>query len=344
MMRHMKKWIALLLTFVLAVSLTACGGGETESSETAGSPVETQAVSGASENGARYAVLAETADWLLEAVPEASVGSVGGEWAVLGLARSGIAVPEEYYETYAENAAAYTAERGGVLHAKKYTEYSRVILAWTAIGKDPTDVGGFNLLVPLADFEQTVFQGINGPIFALLALDSGNYEIPKNTAGTTQATRERYVDYILNAELPNGGWSFAGGEAEPDITAMALQALAKYRDRQDVADAVERGLTVLSQQQNENGGYTAYDAESSESIAQVIVALTELGIPAEDPRFVKNGNTLEDRLMVFRTEEGGFRHILDGDTDLMATEQAFYALAALNRVEQGKTSLYTMTQ
>ena len=182
--------------------------------------------------------------------------------------------------------AAYTAEHGGVLHAKKYTEYSRVILAWTALGKDATDVGGFNLLVPLADFDQTVFQGINGPIFALLALDSGAYDIPENTAGTTQATRDGYVDYILNAELPGGGWSFAGGDAETDITAMALQALAKYRDRQDVADAVERGLTVLSQQQEENGGFVAYDSESSESIAQVIVALTELDVSLTDSRFV----------------------------------------------------------
>ena len=202
---------------------------------------------------------------------------------------------------------------------------------------------GFNLLVPLADFDQTVFQGINGPIFALLALDSGAYDIPENTAGTTQATRDGYVDYILNAELPGGGWSFAGGDAETDITAMALQALAKYRDRQDVADAVERGLTVLSQQQEENGGFVAYDSESSESIAQVIVALTELGVSLTDSRFVKGGNTLVNRLLEFRTENGAFRHILDGEEDVMATEQGFYALVAVSRAEQGKSTLYTMT-
>ena len=134
--------------------------------------------------------------------PQPTYGSVGGEWAVFGLARSGVAVPKEYFEVYGENVAAYTAEHGGVLHAKKVHGYSRVILAWTALGKDTADVGGFNLLVPLADFDQTVFQGINGPIFALLALDSGAYDIPENTAGTTQATRDGYVDYILNAELP----------------------------------------------------------------------------------------------------------------------------------------------
>ena len=120
------------------------------------------------------------------------------------------------------------------------------------------------------------------------------------------------MDYILNAELPGGGWSFAGGDAETDITAMALQALAKYRDRKDVSEAVERGLTVLSQQQEENGGFVAYDSESSESIAQVIVALTELDVSLTDSRFVKSGNTLVSRLLEFRTEEWRVPHILDG--------------------------------
>ena len=342
-MKLTKKWISLLLAMMLALSAAGCAADkQPENAETA-APAQTQA-SAETQNLVMEQALTETAQWLMEQVPEPAYGSVGGEWLVFGLARSGVSVPEEYLEAYGENVAAYTAELGGVLHAKKYTEYSRVILAWTAIGRNAADVGGFNLLVPLADFDQTVFQGINGPIFALLALDSGNYDIPENTAGTTQATRDGYVDYILNEELPGGGWSFAGGEAETDITAMALQALAKYRERQDVAEAVERGLTVLSEQQKENGGYTAYDTESSESIAQVIVALTELGVSLTDSRFVKNGNTLVGRLLEFGTGDGAFRHILEGDADMMATEQAFYALAAAYRAEQGLSSLYTMTK
>ena len=339
-----QKWIALLLALILALSVCGCAADkpQTETAETTAS-VETQTAAG--QSTVTDEELTQTAQWLMEQIPQPTYGSVGGEWAVFGLARSGVAVPKEYFEVYGENVAAYTAEHGGVLHAKKYTEYSRVILAWTALGKDATDVGGFNLLVPLADFDQTVFQGINGPIFALLALDSGAYDIPENTAGTTQATRDGYVDYILNAELPGGGWSFAGGDAETDITAMALQALAKYRDRQDVADAVERGLTVLSQQQEENGGFVAYDSESSESIAQVIVALTALGIdPAADSRFVKNGASPLDGLCAFACEGGGFCHSNEqAEPDGMATEQGFYALAAYDRFRQGMTSLFDMT-
>ena len=217
-----------------------------------------------------------------------------------------------------------------------------MILALTAIDRNPADLAGFNMLLPLADFDKTVFQGINGPVFALLALDSGSYEIPENVTDNTQATREMYVDYIVNAQLSDGGWAIAGGEAEIDITAMALQALAKYRDRQDVERAIDRGLSVLSAQQNENGGYAAYGAENSESVSQVIVALAELGISSDDSRFVKNGNTLLDALQQFQREDGGFAHVLDGETDLMATEQAFYTLVAMNRMMQGESSLYKM--
>ena len=331
----MKRLLSWILVLTLLFSLAACGKKEQDDNQTVS--IEQQ-----------KEVLADTTDktgkFLHSSVADPTFGSVGGEWLIMGLARSGLEISDEYYEIYFQNLCAYTAQQGGVLHAKKYTEYSRVILAVTAIGRDPADVGGFNMLQPLADFEQTVFQGINGPIFALLALDCGNYEIPENTVGSTQATRDLYVDYIINAQLENGGWSLMGGEAEIDVTAMALQALAKYQDRKDVAEAVEKGLAVLSERQNDQGGYqyNAAESVSSESVSQVIVALAELGIALDDSRFVKNGNTLLDALMQFQQEDGGFSHLMDGETDLLATEQAFYALVTANRIAQGESSLYRM--
>ena len=319
----MKRIITMLLALCLLCSLAGCGTKKT--------PGEVAAEA-----------MPQTALWLRETVSDPTCAAVGGEWTVLGLARSGLEVPQEYFQIYHENAAVYTARLGGVLHEKKYTEYSRVILGMTAIGADPSDVGGFDLLVPLADFEKTVFQGVNGPIFALLALDCGNYEIPQNTSGTVQATRELYVDYILGAELPTGGWSFAGGSAEADMTAMALQALAKYRSRKDVDEAVERGVAVLAALAIQEDGFTSYGESASESIAQVIVALTELGIPLDDSRFVLKQATLVDRLLEFRQNDGSFSHTEDGAGDILATEQAFYALVAAARAAEGKNSLYTM--
>lgn len=325
----MKKWISFMLAIAMLMMFAGCSKQEV--------PEITEATQAMEDTP-----LLKTAQYLQNKVPEPAYGSVAGEWLALGFGRSDLEGAEDYLLGYGERVAAYSAEKAGVLHNKKYTEYSRVILAWTAIGRDAANVGGFNLLTPLADFDQTVFQGINGPIFALLALDCGKYEIPENTNGSTQATRDLYVDHILRAELTDGGWSLGGNTAEIDMTAMALQALAKYRHREDVARAVERGLDVLSRQQNSNGGFTAQNAESSESVSQAIVALTELGIPLDDSRFVKNNRSLLDALLQFQKEDGSFSHLLNESPDLLATEQAFYALVAIDRMEQGKTSLYTM--
>lgn len=314
---HIKRLSALLLLLAMLVSLAACGKEET--------PIE------------------KTARYLQAQIPEPTCAAVGGDWLVFGLARSGLKAPQKYFDTYFKNVEDYIVSVDGVLSRKKNTEYSRVILALTAIGKNPADAAGFNLLLPLGDFDETVRQGVNGAIFALLALDSGGYEIPEAPEAETQATRELYVGELLRREIPDGGWALTGGTPDADMTAMALQALAKYRDRQDVEDAVQRGLAALSALQEPNGAYLSWDEENSESVCQVIVALTELGISLDDERFVKNGQTLPQVLERFACEDGSYRHSLNGNSDEMATEQAFYALAAIHRAETGKTTLYDMT-
>lgn len=314
---HIKRLSALLLLLAMLVSLAACGKEET--------PIE------------------KTARYLQAQIPEPTCAAVGGDWLVFGLARSGLKAPQKYFDTYYKNVEDYIVSVNGVLSRKKNTEYSRVILALTAIGKNPADAAGFNLLLPLGDFDETVRQGVNGVIFALLALDSGGYEIPEAPEAETQATRELYVGELLRREIPDGGWALTGGTPDADMTAMALQALAKYRDRQDVEDAVQRGLAALAALQEPNGAYLSWDEENSESVCQVIVALTELGISLDDERFVKNGQTLPQVLERFACEDGSYRHSLNGNSDEMATEQAFYALAAIHRAETGKTTLYVMT-
>ena len=319
MKRSGSKLLCILLLLSLLLSLTACGKPETQ--------------------------LEKTAGYLQAQIAAPGTGSVGGDWLIFGLARSGVKVPQKYFDAYYENVEAAVREKNGVLSDRKYTEYSRTVLALTAIGKNPADVAGFDLLKPLADFEQVTKQGINGTIFALLALDSGNYEIPENPDAAVQATRQMYVDELLARALPDGGWTLTGGEPDVDITAMTLQALAKYRDQADVTAAVERGLAVLSSLQEPDGGYVSWGSSNSESVAQVIVALTELGVPLDDERFTKNGITVEDALLRFAQENGAFVHVRDGSggDDGMATEQAFYALAAIHRAETGETTLYDMT-
>lgn len=272
-----------------------------------------------------------------ETVENPTVGSIGGDWAVFGLARSEMQVPEGYFERYYQSVEEYVRKSGGVLSNNKYTEYSRVAITLTAIGKNPEDVSGFNLIKPLADYEKTVKQGINGAIWALIALDCGNYEIPENAEAKVKATREMYVKHILNKQNPDGGWALSGEISDPDITGMALSALARYRDDENVKEASEEALLCMSKMQNENEGFN-----SCESCAQMIVALCELGISIDDERFVKNGKSLLDNMLLYYDGKSGFKHNLSGEVNQMATEQGFYALAALWRVGNGKRSLYNM--
>ena len=295
----------------------------------------------------------DTAAYIYDTVSNPQVGSIGGEWAVLGLARSGYDVPEEYYQHYYSTVEKYVKACDGVLHEKKYTEYSRLVVALTAIGKDPSKVAGYNLLTALGDYDKTIWQGMNGPIWALIALDSGNYEMPLNPDAKTQATREMYIDRILECQLQDGGWSLFGGTeaassgdgvSDPDITGMALQALAKYQDLEDVKQATEEALYCMSAQQNDNGGFSSWGTENSESCVQMLVALCELGIPLDDARFVKNGKTMLDNLMTYYEPGKGFSHTRSGSgSNQMATEQGFYALAAAKRALDGASSLYRMT-
>ena len=286
--------------------------------------------------------LESVGDYLYETVKEPIVGSVGGEWAVLGLARSGLDIPDGYFENYCQTVTNYVKDCGGVLHNQKYTEYARVILALTAIGKTPEDVAGYNLLTPLSDYEKTIRQGVNGAVWALIALDSGNYNMPENPDAKVQATREMYINHILEKQASDGGWALSGDIADPDVTGMALCALSKYQANDKVLSATEKALNCLSGMQNENGGFLGYEVETSESSAQVMVALCELGISVHDARFVKNGKTVLDNLLSFYENGKGFKHVREDLTNLMATEQCFYALCALKRADEGKNTLYDM--
>ena len=281
----------------------------------------------------------QTGDYM-ESLGTPSVGAIGGEWMILGLARSGREVPEGYYS----NVLSYLAENmdeNQRLHKSKSTDNSRLILALSAMGQNTANVNGNNLLAGLTEMAYLEKQGINGPIWALIAFDSGNYPIPESG----DVSRKVLLETILEAQLEDGGWTLSGDTADPDMTGMALQALAPYvKTSADAEAAALRGVETLSAMQDSDGGFSSIDGASSESSAQVIVALTALGIdPKTDPRFVKNGISVLDALCAYGVEGGGFRHIQAGELNGMATEQGYYALTAYARFLEGKMPLYNMT-
>ena len=271
------------------------------------------------------------------------VGSIGGEWLTIGLARSGRTVPAGYYD----NAVAYVKKNINAetnrLDKNKSTDNARLILALTAISKDVTDVGGYDLLAGLDDMKYIKRQGTNGPVWTLIALDSHDY----TPAGSV--TRDQLVETILSLQKDSGAWyiNSTNKTDDVDMTAMAIQSLAPYYKTNDaVKTAVDKALTWLGTMQKADGSFAemAGAASSSESTAQVLVALCAMGIdPTADVRFAKNSFHVLDGLLTFYTGTAFKHQASDATVDQMATEQSYYALAAYYRFANKQNSLYDMT-
>ena len=271
-----------------------------------------------------------------------SYGSTNGEWLVMGLARYG-AITQQFIDTYKSNLTKHLKSCNGVLSTKKYTEYSRVIIALTAIEENPENFAGYDLLKPLSEFENVASQGLTGVIYALIALDCGDYHIeePKSSYTGKKTTRERLINYILSNQLSDGGWSIFGTKADVDVTAMAIQGLAAHQDESKIKKAIDKGFDCLGKLQQGDGCFSTFSAKSCETSAQVLTAMSVAGINLNDNRMVKDSKTVLDGMMNFY-KDGGFEHIKGQGLNTMATEQAFYALTAYYRKLEGMNGLYNM--
>lgn len=147
---------------------------------------------------------------------------------------------------------------------------------------------------------------------------------------------------LLALQGEDGGWCVRGGAGDPDVTAMAVQALAKYCGEDDeAAGAVDKAVAFLVSKQCENGEFQSYGIENCESTCQVIIALASLGIDCRtDERFIRDGRNLLDVLCGYRNEDGSFSHTKNAPESEMATAEALCAFIACLRLEEGKKGLY----
>ena len=294
------------------------------------------------------AVLNATMAQLAATVTEPVFGTTAGEWTVLSLARGNYYTKDNayftgYYDRIVEtvNETAASVNMSGALHENKSTENSRLIVALSALGIDATSVGDWDLVEAYSanGFSWIKKQGLNGTIWALIALDSNNY-------ATTDATiRQQCIDSILSLQHDDGGWALQANleyASDPDVTGMALTALYPYRDQPAVAAAAEEAFACLSAMQHDNGTFASGGSECAESCAWVIVSTTMWGInPDTDSRFIKNGYSVVDALLTHYLEDSAtFQHIVGAGSNAMATDQSCYALVAYDRFINNKTALF----
>ena len=285
-------------------------------------------------------------------------GTSGMDWYAFAMGRVGYA---ENYEAYADEMKKKIIEKyktDSRLDAQKATEWHRQILTLLAVGADPAQIEDdqgnvINLVADGTYYRSRTAalgtQGINAYIWALLSMDAMRYQVPEDASDT----REQILTAILKGQKEDGGFAM-GGSSDIDITAMALQALAPYYrlgicleqsdgSVYDVRKAAEQALQYLSGLQKEDGMVEGAYGSSSESVAQVIMALCCMGInPDTDERFIKNGNSLMDAFMRFQQKDGGFSHEPGKASVSISGEQAACALVAYIRLIKGERSLYDM--
>ena len=305
-------------------------------------------------------------------------GTTPGDWYPIGLGRLGITDNQTGYLAVINETVQKRYQTAEKLDRTKSTEWHRIALAVLASGGDPRHMGVNGEIDLIADGTYnrglTVSpgrQGINGWIWGLIALDSKRYEVPSDAVNT----REDFIVEILRTQRTDGGFALTGEVSDVDITAMAIQALAPYYNSETVyfytssvvktsegayaecsktvREVIDESVAWLSSVQCANGDFASWGMQNVESTAQVLVALSTLGVDAlHDSRFIKNGNTVLDGILKYRLSNGGFVHSFTYDPDnptslpdqanTMASEQVLYALVSLWRYQNGMRSLYDM--
>lgn len=300
-------------------------------------------------------------------------GETSVDWYPIGMGRMGYDDDYDAYLAVIKDVVQDRYKEEHTLSKAKSTEWHRISLAILASGGDPTNVGkdrdgqSINLIEDgtynRGNTRSLGAQGLNGWIWGLITLDSMRYEVPE----AAHDDREKMIKEIMKKQLTDGGFSLNSPTSDPDITAMAVQALAPYYNSEEefkyeqksldklvtkvVREVIDEALFTLSELQQDDGDYESMDTSNLESTAQVMVALTSLGIdPMKDDRFIKNGNTLLDGMLLYSKEDGGFIHSqtfkpenptsMPDESNTMASEQALYALTSLVRFNENYRSLY----
>lgn len=298
-----------------------------ESVPSSPSPSSEQSQSSSSEESGRT-----TSNTLFQWTPEMAT-SLDNAYKWISLNEKG-----EYYLIAAGiagktvDATSFTRMRQSILAQKgqytSATKLSQDILSLIFSGLNPEDFEGYNLLQELYNFPDLTSQRLYAVSYALMVYDSNAYEIPVKANNS----REKLVDSLLTYQNQDGGFALSPRqESEISTTATAVIALSNYLDQDNVKSSVRGALSFLQEHQNDDGSFSISGEPNSQELSTVIVALSSLGISAEDERFVKNGVNTVNSLLTFQLADGGFALTKGESSSVSATEQAVIALTAAQR-------------
>lgn len=306
------KLLAGLLTFIILISALGAVYVSAESDNTAGK----------AQNFIGGIVAFNKSDGNIQNWIKGSLSqnpANGSEWYILALCQYG----NYNFTTYKNSLLSYL-ENNEVGSASSRLKFALVLSAMGSTDSYIGKVAG----------EDIGKQGIMSYVFGLHLLNNVS----------TDNTKNEIVNTLLKMQKSDGGWSIMGDFGDNDVTAMTVQALAPYYEiNSKVKTAVDKALTLLSNRQKADGDYASYGIDNPESTAQVLVALSSLGIDCEnDSRFIKKGKTLIDGIEKYRLADGSFCHQIGKGSNANATMQVFYAMVSYIRLAGGKTPFYIL--
>ena len=271
----------------------------------------------------------------------------GNEWTIFTILRCGGTISEENKTAYLINLKD-DLDADGQLSSNNQgqpTDYARVILTLGMLGEDPADFRGYNLVETLYNWNNLNNLTINQISWTLLALDSKQYDIPKDA----KWSRETLINLLVSKQNEDGGFASWGSTSDVDMTAMVLQTLVPYNDASHAAvqPVFEGGIRYLQSQINEDAGFESWGNENACSTAQVLILLPMLGMdPAASNGFVKAQKNMITNLEGYRDETGGGFFWQKGSPYSKdgSTYQVVLALESCRRFASNENSVYDLTE
>jgi hypothetical protein len=150
-----------------------------------------------------------------------------------------------------------------------------LVLVALALGFDPTDFGGVDLVDRMGGCEGDETLGFNGLLWLAIAQALA-------CGGAPPAN----VTAIRNAQQDNGGWNFAGDPSLTDIdtdsTVTAIEALVA--NGATVADlAIRKALAFLAVNQQANGAWQFFGEDDTNSTAMAVLGIAAAGYDPATP-------------------------------------------------------------
>ncbi len=246
--------------------------------------------------------------------------------AVLAIVAAGYD-PQDYVSSLGNRPLDYLETEAAAYVEGSVAATGKLLTSVVAAGGDPHDFAGLNLVDLLLDSYNSVTGAFGDPTttfdqaWAIIGLRAARVPV------TAEA-----VSYLQDIQATGGGWGYVANAsvADPDSTALALQALAAAGVPR-ATPTVDAAFAFLHGIQEPDGGFPDYDGMTSAATTGIV--LQALAAYGEDPDSLTwskfEGLTLHtpiDTLLSLQSPQGGFAGF-SGPNDNYSTYQALQGIA-----------------